>query len=148
MKNYVLLLSICFILCSCKEKAKSEVNKDIPVTTATAEHTNKRGTFKAVAPSKTYEVEIDCSYLEEDYFQFKSDKLDVGDSNGDGLNISGFQNGKGLMLAIVDNGVNFSAPNVLTWEKTNNGFKGSATLYEEGSASVNSIKITFTGYCK
>ena len=147
MKNYLLLFSLCLLICSCKEKTETDTSTT-PTANEVAVKESNRGVFKAVTSNKTYEVAIECSYYEEDYFQFKSDKLDVGDSNGDGLNINGYQNGKQLVLTIVDNGVNFSAPNITTWQKTDNAFKGTATLYEEGSSTANTIEVTFSGSCK
>lgn len=151
MKNYLLLFSLCLLICSCKDKTETKTETDTSTTLtaneAAVKESNKGGVFKAVTSNKTYEVAIECSYYEEDYFQFKSDKLDVGDSNGDGLNINGFQTGKQLVLTIVDNGVKFSAPNITTWQKTDNAFKGTATLYEEGSSTANTIEVTFSGSC-
>jgi len=80
---------------------------------------------------KQYKVTIECSYFNEDYFTFRSDRTDVTDNDGDGLIISGFQKDEKLVLTVIDNGKTFSAAN-LQFTKDNNTASGRGRLFEDG----------------
>lgn len=108
--------------------------------------TTMQGTFQADFNGKHYEVPIECSYYEHDYFKFQSDKTDVSDTNGDGLVVSGFQNGEKLVLTIKDQDVIYSAPGIREWKKENNGMEGSGVLFEEGG--VKQSKVSFQVKCQ
>ncbi|WP_066224597.1 hypothetical protein [Formosa haliotis] len=144
MKAILCTIILAVLALGCQEKKEKQLVENNSVTSEKS--VKDKSIFKATLGDKTYEVEIQCSYFNEDYFQFKSDKFDVGDSNGDGINISGFQDGKKLILSIEDQGVHYSSPGVLTWKKMNDSFTGEGELYEEGS--VKKIKVKFSGECK
>lgn len=105
------------------------------------------GRFTATLGERSYDVAVECSYLEQDYFQFKSDKTDITDSNGDGLIISGFQDGKTLTLGIIDQGVNFSTPGLDTFTKSAAGISGGGEMWEEGATDPKSLPVAFTVEC-
>ncbi|MGA9574274.1 MAG: hypothetical protein WBS20_10045 [Lysobacterales bacterium] len=94
-----------------------------------------KGFFKGVVGERAYLVNVECSNLEQDYFSFKSDPSDVNDTNGDGLIISGMQNGEKFVLTIVDNGETFSVGRLANFNKTPDGAEGSGTLFQDNSTA-------------
>ena len=91
------------------------------------------GMFDGKVGDRSYHVAVECSYLDQDYFTFKSDRTDVTDSNGDGLIISGMQNGHKFALTVIDNGVKYSAGRLDSFSKSDTGAEGSGTLFQDGS---------------
>jgi len=91
------------------------------------------GYFDGVLGDHAYLVNINCSDLDQDYFRFLSDRTDSADSNGDGVIISGMQNGEKFILTIVDNGVTFSTGRLENFKKNPKGATGSGTLYQANS---------------
>jgi len=91
------------------------------------------GTFRGTVGGNSYEVDVDCFHLDRDWFAFLSDKNDVTDSNGDGLNISGMQNGDRFVLTVTDHGQTYSAGRLAEFSKNATGAEGSGPLMLEGS---------------
>ena len=138
MKTLTIIFSILlFVACNEKNKTVDPKNKTQIIAT--------KGIFNGNLGGKQYSVAIECSYFNEDYFKFQSDKTDVTDSNGDGLIISGFQKGKKLVLTIIDNGKTFSAANVQL-SKNDDTATGSGKLFEEGTSKA--FELTFKVECQ
>ena len=104
------------------------------------------GLFTGSLGEQNYEVSVNCRYLDEDYFVFRSDKDDATDSNGDGLIISGDQTGNALGISISDHGRWFSIGRVKTWAKTGNSVSGSGDLWEQGGGNT-TLPLTFEVVC-
>lgn len=138
MKTLTIIFSILLFI-ACNEKSKKNEPKNKPLVVA------QKGTFNGNLGDKQYKVAIECSYFNENYFKFQSDKTDVTDSNGDGLIISGFQKDKKLVLTIIDNGKTFSAANI-QFTKGNNNASGVGKLFEEGTAR--SFEVSFKVACQ
>jgi hypothetical protein len=102
--------------------------------------------FTATMAEQQYNVAVTCSYFDQDYFQFLSDKTDMTDSNGDGLIISGMQNGKKLVLTINDHGTSYSTGGLRDFTKKDSIATGSGILYAEGSS--NTVNVQFTVVCE
>jgi len=124
------------VLISCKDASKK----------SKTEVTTPKGTFSGNLMGKKYEVEIQYSYFNQDYFKFQSDKTDITDSYGDGLIISGYQQGKKMVLTINDNGKNFSSANI-QFTKADNIASGSGKLFEEGG-DVTGLEVSFKIECQ
>ena len=84
---------------------------------------------------RTYEVEVVCRDISGERFRFLSDATEAHDSNGDGLVVSGVQQGEQLMLILVDQGRSYRANRLSTWEKTPDGATGSGMMLEDGTAA-------------
>jgi len=139
MKTLTIIVSLLlFVACNEKNK-KSEPKNNTQIVVA------PKGTFSGNLAGKQYNVAIECSYFNEAYFTFRSDRTDVTDSNGDGLIISGFQKDKKLVLTIIDNGKTFSAANI-QFTKGNNNASGVGKLFEEGTAR--SFEVSFKVACQ
>ena len=145
MKNVIIIISVLLLLgCNSDKKTK--------ITSKASKQSEYTGNFKAIIidgeNSKSYSVKIRCRSFEEDYFQFFSDKDDVTDSNGDGLIISGFQDGKKLNLTIVDNGKSLSTGNITEFDKVKalSVLKGKGLLFKRGTAQT--VTVTFSVECK
>jgi hypothetical protein len=91
------------------------------------------GSFTGHIGERSYKVNVSCAYLDKDYFTFLSDRTDSSDTNGDGIIISGMQNGKKLVFTVIDNGKKYSTGNLTTFEKSATGVRGSGTLFEDGA---------------
>lgn len=84
---------------------------------------------------KTYEVEVVCRDIAGEHFRFLSDATEAHDTNGDGLVVSGVQQGEQLMLVLVDQGRSYRANRLSSWEKTAAGATGSGMMLEDGTAA-------------
>jgi len=104
------------------------------------------GMFDGKVGDRSYHLGVTCSYLDQDYFMFKSDRTDAVDSNGDGLVVSGMQNGDKFVLTVIDNGVTFSTGRLDSFSKSGTGAEGSGTLYQDGSPD--SFAAQFTVNCQ
>lgn len=139
MDKLIAIISILLIL-GCDSNNKS---KNASETSKKSEYT---GSFKATTSYKAYSVNVRCSNFDKDYFQFFSDKDDVTDSNGDGIIISGFQDGKKLNLTIVDNGKSFSTGNITGFTKGHGILTAKGVLFKEGTAET--IDVSFFVKCE
>lgn len=92
------------------------------------------GSFTGHVGEHSYQVNVSCAYLDKDYFTFLSDRTDSSDTNGDGIIISGMQNGKKLVFTVIDSGKKYSTGNLATFEKSATGMSGSGTLFEDGAS--------------
>jgi len=101
--------------------------------------------FDGVVGDHAYLVNVRCRDLEQDYFRFLSDRTDAADSNGDGVIISGMQDGGKFILTVVDNGVKLSTGRLENFTKNPNGATGSGTLHQDGSTA--SLEGHFTVVC-
>jgi hypothetical protein len=106
----------------------------------------ERGSFSGNVDGKAYALDVDCSHLDQDFFMFKSDRTDATDSDGDGLVISGMQNGAKFVLTIIDNGQTYSTGNLATFEKSPDGAQGSGTLWLEDANE--SFPAEFSVLCR
>lgn len=134
----IVILILVFVGCNLK--------KDQDKTNSVTDFVAPKGLFTATLGGKQYKVEIECSYFNEDYFKFQSDKTDLTDSNGDGLIISGFQKGKKLVLTIINRSKKFSAANII-FTKANNTASGGGKLFEEGG-NIKGFEIVFKVACQ
>ena len=100
------------------------------------------GMFTGAVAGNEYRVEVNCSYIDKDYFQFKSDKTDITDTNGDGLIITGMETGGKFSLTINDNGKTFSVGNLANFSKGNNKAEGSGQLFEEGTSAAHDVRFS------
>ena len=125
--------------------ANSNESNQIVRGESTIQSEPDKGSFTAELNGKSYQVEVECSYFDQEYFKFQSDKTDITDDNGDGIIISGFQKGEKLVLTIVDQGATFSTANITEWTKQNNGITGSGVLFEDGSTQQ--FETSFTVKC-
>lgn len=130
------------------QQTASSAAESTPVSTPVSTPASTRGTgsFNGRVGEKSYAVEVKCSSLGQRYFNFKSDKTDAADSNGDGLIISGLQNTDDFILTIIDNGVTYTAARLASFEKSDVGAQGSGTLFDE--RSLESFEAEFSVTCQ
>ena len=140
MKKIVLASIISLLLFGCGE---GESAAEVSATKGAAP--SGGGSFNGRVGDQTYKVEVTCKGLDQDWFMFLSDRNDSTDSNGDGLNISGMQNGDNFILTIVDQGVTYSGGMHANFSKNANGAQGSGSLWQDNSR--NSFDAEFTVTC-
>jgi len=140
MKKIILASAISLLLFGCGE---GESAAEASATKGAAP--GGGGSFSGRVGDQTYKVEVACKGLDQDWFMFLSDRTDHTDSNGDGLNISGMQNGDKFTLTIVDQGVTYSTGKLTMFSKDANGAQGSGALYQDNSR--NSFDAEFTVIC-
>jgi len=116
------------------------------LSTAMAEKPSGAGYFDGVVGDHAFLVNVDCSDLEQDYFRFLSDRTDAADSNGDGVIISGMQNGEKFVLTVTNNGETFSTGRLENFKKNETGATGSGRLYQDNSTGY--LETHFTVICK
>jgi hypothetical protein len=147
MKQFIAIISISLIL-GCSSNGNSD--KKAKITSKGSHKSEYTGSFKATTSdgknSKAYSVNIRCGNFDEDYFQFFSDKDDITDSNGDGLIISGFQDGEKLNLTIVDHGKSYSSGNITGFTKGHCILTAKGILFKEGTAET--INVSFFAKCE
>jgi hypothetical protein len=133
MKKIFTTFATCILLIGCgkgnDESGSSNVQKN-------------SGMFSGSVAGNEYKVEVSCSYLDKDYFQFKSDKTDISDTNGDGIIISGMETSGKFTLTIIDNGKTFSVGNLSNFTKGDNKAEGSGKLFEEGTADAHDVQFS------
>ena len=127
MKNIFSIIAMCILLISCGEGN---------------DESGGSGMFSGSVAGNEYEVEISCSYFDKDYFQFKSDKTDISDTNGDGIIVSGMETNGKFTLTIIDNGKTFSVGNLSYFSKGDNKAQGSGKLFEEGTANAHDVQFS------
>ena len=105
------------------------------------------GQFTGKLGEQAIVVEVTCQYIDQDYFMFKSDRSDSADSNGDGLVISGMQNGEKMVFTVIDHGTTWSVGRLAVFSKdvSGNSAKGAGTLQEDGGSR--SVETTFEVDC-
>lgn len=113
---------------------------------STAPATSGGGAFTGSVGDRSYQVSVTCAYLDEDYFMFKSDRSDSSDTNGDGIIISGMQNGEKFVFTVIDNGKKYSTGKLAKFEKSASGATGSGTLSED--PGPNTVEAEFTVACE
>lgn len=116
------------------------------LSTASADQPSGTGYFDGVVGDHAFLVNVQCSDLEQDYFRFLSDRTDVADSNGDGVIISGMQNGEKFVLTVTNNGETFSTGRLENFKKNATGATGSGRLYQDNSTGY--LETHFTVVCK
>lgn len=133
MKKIITLIATCGFLIGCGEGSDnsgiSKVQKGL-------------GEFSGTVAGKNYKVQVSCSYFNKDYFQFKSDKTDISDTNGDGIVISGMENNGKFALTIIDNERTYSAGNLSTFSKGDKKAEGSGKMFVEGSADAHDVQFS------
>lgn len=132
MKKIFTMIAMCILLIGCGEGNNESGN-------ANAQKTS--GLFAGAIAGNEYKVEVRCSYFDKDYFQFKSDKTDGSDTNGDGIIISGMETNGKFSLTIIDNGKTFSVGNLSNFSKSDNKADGSGKLFEEGTANAHDVQF-------
>ena len=100
------------------------------------------GLFSGTVAGNEYKVEVSCSYFDQDYFQFRSDKTDVSDTNGDGIIISGMETNGKFALTIIDKGKTFSVGNLSNFSKGDSSAAGSGKMFEEGTADAHDVQFS------
>jgi len=91
------------------------------------------GSFTGRVAERSYQLSVTCSHLDKDYFTFLSDRTDSSDTNGDGIIISGMQNGKKLVFTVIDHDKKYSTGKLANFEKSATGASGSGSLFEDGA---------------
>lgn len=99
------------------------------------------GLFTATVAGNQCKVEVRCAHFDQDYFQFRSDKSDESDTNGDRMVVSGMQTNGKFALTIIDNGRTFSVDNLSEFSKGDNTAEGSGKLFEEGTADAHDVRF-------
>ena len=128
MRTVLLAITSCALILGCGDGTANPQSQAKPAANSAG-----GGMFDGKVGDRTYHVGVECSYLDQDYFTFNSDRTDATDTNGDGLIISGMQNGDKFVLTIVDNGLKFSAGRLDSFSKSDTGAEGSGTLFQDGS---------------
>lgn len=145
MKNTLVTMLILTMILSCENDAKTDHVKDKSASAKTTNSHINSGNFKATLGDTTYDISVKCLYLNEDYFIFDSDaRGGTEDTNGDGIIVSGNQDGKKLSLIIVDNGKSYSAGNI-SISKSNNIASGTGTLFLQSGSEQS--KVTYKVTC-
>lgn len=116
------------------------------LSTAMADQPSGAGYFDGVVGDHAFLVNVSCSDLEQDYFRFLSDRTDAADSDGDGVIISGMQNGQKFVLSVTNNGETFSTGRLENFMKNASGATGSGRLYQDNSTGY--LETHFTVVCK
>jgi len=115
------------------------------ISSATADQPGT-GYFDGVVGDHAFLVNVNCSDLEQDYFRFLSDRTDVADSNGDGVIISGMQDGDKFVFTVINNGETFSTGRLENFKKNATGATGSGRLYQDNSTGY--LETHFIVVCK
>ncbi len=147
MKKILYVIVVLIVLC-CKNETKKE-----------ADRTNSKGkseipnVFKNAEKSRVvitldgmdYHSPVNCSYFGEDYFYFKSDKLETTDTNGDGIVINGHQQDDKMVLTLILEGKTYSAANLGIQKKEFTALGAGKLFSEDGSES---FKTTYKVSCQ
>ena len=86
------------------------------------------GQFKGRVGTKKYEMAVSCRNFDKSWFLFLSDETDYEDSNGDGIILSGMQDGERANFMIEDQGVLYGTVSMERFYKSANGARGAGTL--------------------
>lgn len=148
-KNRFLLIALLPILLIC---CKSELKKEETQTQSKGKK-EVPNVFKNIEKSRVevniegavYTSTVNCSYYNEDYFYFKSDKLETTDTNGDGIVINGHQQDDKIALTLIVEGTTYSASN-FNIQKKEFTATGTGKLFKEGTAKA--FKASYTVMCK
>ena len=130
----------CLLLAGCEQDNGMQ---EAPASHAAAA---SQGSFTGTVGGQEYEVTVDCFHLDKDWFTFLSDRDDVTDSNGDGLNISGMQNGDRFVLTVIDHGEKHSTGKLASFTKSATGAQGAGSLTLDGSPQT--LEAYFSVSCK
>ncbi len=130
------LLLIILLSLACNSKNTSNVDQESLINAS-----DRQFNFKATLNGNKYALQVNCSNIDKDYFYFKSDKLDHIDNNGDGIVISGYQEGKNLAFTIIDDGKTYSTPKLNVWSKHKNRVMGGGKLYLEGTSKTFEVEF-------
>lgn len=133
--KHILILIFAMVL-SCKGESSKNNSKEKPTTPNVFEKVEKS---KVLVNMKgvEYKVEVNCAYFNEDYFYFKSDKLETTDTNGDGIVINGHQQNGKMVLTLKVDGNYYSTAN-LSIQKEGFTANGTGKLFsEDGLESFN-----------
>ena len=135
MKKTLKIIIMCLLLAGCGQDDEQSKNADVQ---------KNSGVFSATLMGNEYKIDVSCSYFDKDYFQFKSDKSDVTDTNGDGIIISGMESNGKFVLTIIDHEKTYSTGNLANFKKSNEKAEGSGTLFQEGTAATHDVQFTVT----
>jgi hypothetical protein len=133
MKKIIPVFALCVLFIGCGKGSDESGNSAVQ---------KNSGTFSGSVAGNEYKVDVTCSYFDKDYFQFKSDKTDISDTNGDGVVISGMETSGKFTLTIIDNGKTFSVANLSNFTKGDNKAVGSGELFEEGTANAHDVQFS------
>ena len=133
MKKLFTMFAMCTLIVACGEGNSGSENSGVQKNT---------GMFSGSVAGNEYKVEVSCAYFDKDYFQFKSDKTDISDTNGDGIIISGMQTSGKFTLTIIDNGKTFSVGNLSNFSKGDGKAEGSGKLFEEGTSEAHDVQFS------
>ncbi len=131
-----MLLSLALIGIGCKGENKTDKNPN-------GSQNMEKSTVYVNMEGSEYSVDVNCAFFAEDYFYFKSDKLETTDTNGDGIVITGHQQNQKMILTLIVEGKTYSAAN-FGIKKTASTAIGEGKLFAEGSAESfdTSYKVT------
>ncbi len=139
MRKELIILIVATLVC-CKTENKKErpqADSKSKTTTPNVFKNAEKSTVTVNIEGTEYSSPCNCSYFGEDYFYFKSDKLETTDTNGDGIVINGHQQNDKMILTVILNRTYYSAAN-LGIEKKEFTASGAGKLFsEDGSESFN-----------
>ncbi len=110
-KSMYLMLILLFLCCYSKKKETSETKEHNSSDTLKILQTEE-STVVVTLDGMDYHSPVKCSYFGEDYFYFKSDKLETTDTNGDGIVITGHQQDDKMIFKLIVEGKTYSAANL------------------------------------
>ncbi|MEO0571503.1 MAG: hypothetical protein AAF039_07330, partial [Bacteroidota bacterium] len=90
---------------------------------------------------------VNCSFFGEDYFYFKSDKLETTDTNGDGIVITGHQQDDKMILTLILDGKTYSAANLAVQKKEFTA-KGAGKLFLQDTNEYVALEATYIVSCR
>jgi len=102
------------------------------------------GKFTGTVGERSYAEPIRCSYLDQDYFMFKSVPDTASPSGRNGVIIEGMQNGEKFVLTVTDAGETYSTGRLARFEKGANGASGAGTLHLDGGRSSQEAQFSAT----
>lgn len=147
MRTIVYLILAMVLIC-CKTKTKKEepkVNSKSVAETPNFFKNAEKSEVLVTLKGKDYRSPVNCSYFGEDYFYFKSDKLETTDTNGDGIVITGHQRDQKMILTVIVDGKTYSAAN-LGVQKREFTAIGKGKLFMEDTAE--SFEASYKVMCK
>jgi hypothetical protein len=142
MLRLLILVLAALAVTACGDGSAEATSSD-----STSAASGATGQFTGKLGEQAITVDVTCQYLDQDYFMFKSDLSDSADSNGDGLVISGMQNGEKLVFTVIDHGTTWSVGRLAAFSKdvVGNSAMGAGTLHEDGGSR--SVETAFEVDC-
>ena len=157
MKVRILALMCCISIVGCgngkqdgvpdaSEETAAPASRAAPVEAPAKPAAGPAGSFTARIGNSAYAIPVTCSNAGTDHFTFLSDESDTVDTNGDGLIVSGRQNGALFALKVVDKGVTWSNDSIRGYGNSPSGGRALSTLRRDGSREE--VKLEFSVRCR